>query len=324
MKRNSAEFAPSNSDRRTRRGKTVSFIVLFAICVLWVFPFIYLIGTSIKPENELVNNPLGIFPTWGNATFEHYLKFLVSDNHGRIDNLPIWMINSIVVTCLNVIVTLLIDTLAAYAFVFFKFKGRKVIVAILLISMTIPSVIGMTPLYSLFVSIGKQTGLNDVVLFTLHGFENGVATTEFIYLYPYLWMIFPGVGGVFNLLLIKNFFDSIPMDIVESARSDGAGDLTIFRRIVLPLAKSTILLVVLFAFVGSWNDLLWPTLVTSGKELNYTINVALVNYTGGVSDWSAKGAQAAAAVFAMLPILILFIFLQNKMIDGLASTGVKR
>jgi multiple sugar transport system permease protein len=324
MNASSARIPLSKSQKAARKSKTISFIILFIVCLLFLFPFIYLVGTSMKTPSELVNKPLSIFPSWGNFTFEHYWLFLNSDNHGRIDNLPIWMINSLVITSLQVIITLIVDTLAAYAFVFFKFKGKNVIVAILLISMTIPGVIGTTPLYSLYVSIGKATGLSDVVLFTLHSVNNGVEATEYIYLYPYLWMIFPGVSGVFNLLLIKNFFESIPKDIVESARSDGASDLTIFRRIVLPLARSTILLVVLFCFVGSWNDLLWPTLITSGHPLNYTINVALVNYTGGVSDWSAKGAQTAAAVFSMLPILILFLFLQNKMIDGLASTGVKR
>lgn len=324
MKKHSSNMVLSKSEKNSRRKKLISFIILFVVCTIWVFPFIYLLGTSFKTPNELVNDPLSIFPSWGNWTFEHYLGFLNSSNHGRLDNLPIWMINSFVITILSVIFTLFVDTLAAYAFVFFRFKGKNVIVAILLISMSIPGVIGMTPLYSLFVSIGESSGLSRVVLFTLHGMSNGVPKDEYIYLYPYLWMIFPGIAGVFNLLLIKNFFSSIPKDIIESARSDGASDWRIFRKIVLPLAKSTILLIVLFVFVGSWNDLLWPQLVTAGKELNYTINVALVNYAGGAGEWSAKGAQTAAAVFSMLPILILFIVLQDKMIDGLASTGVKR
>lgn len=314
----------SKSERQTRKEKIISFVILLVVCLFWVLPFIYLFGTSLKDEASLMSGKPTILPEPGHWTFEHYLGFLNTSNHGRIDNLPIWMINSLVVTSLTVILTLLVDTLAAYALVFFNFKGKNLILAILIVFMTIPGVIGTTPLYSMFVSIGKATGLSSATLFNLKSVVNGVESTEKIYLYPYLWLIAPGVGGVFNLLLMKNFFDSIPRDIIESAKSDGASDLLIFRRIVLPLARSTVLLIVLFTFVGSWNDLMWPQLIIGGKTLNMTINVALVAYTGGVNSWSLKAAQSAAGMFALLPILIVFIIVQDKMIDGLANTGVKR
>lgn len=324
MKSNSMPIRLSKSEKQNRKEKAISFILLFIICLIWIIPFIYLFGTSFKDEYSLMSGKPSILPEWGHWTFEHYLGFLNTSNHGRLDNLPIWMINSLVVTSLSVIFTLLVDTLAAYAFAFFKFRGKKAILTILLVSMTIPGVIGTTPLYSMFVSIGKATGLSNVALFTLKGSVDGVEKIDKIFLYPYFWLIFPGISGVFNLLLMKNFFDSIPLDIIESAKSDGASDFLIFRKIVLPLAKSTILLIVLFTFVSSWNDLLWPQLVTSGKDLNMTINVALVGYTGGVNTWSLKAAQCAAGMFALFPILIIFLIVQNKMIDGLASTGVKR
>ena len=253
MKNNSTPIRLSKSERQTRKEKWTSFAILLVVCLIWVLPFVYLIGTSLKDQTSLMSGKPTILPEPGHWTFEHYLAFIDTSNHGRLDNLPIWMINSLVVTSLTVILTLLVDTLAAYALVFFNFKGKNVILTILLVFMTIPGVISTTPLYSMFVSIGKATGLNNVVLFNLTGIENGVETVEKIYLYPYLWLISPGVGGVFNLLLMKNFFDSIPKDIIESAKSDGASDLLIFRRIVLPLARSTVLLIVLFTFVGSWN-----------------------------------------------------------------------
>lgn len=314
----------SKSERQIRKDKTISFVILFVVCLFWVLPFVYLFGTSLKDEFSLMSGKPTILPEIGHWTFEHYLGFLNTSNHGRLDNLPIWMINSFVVTFTTVILALIVDTLAAYALVFFKFRGRNIILAVLIVFMTIPGVIGTTPLYSMFVSIGKTTGLSNVVLFSLKSMSNGIESVDKIYLYPYLWLICPGVSGVFNLLLMKNFFDSIPKDIIESAKSDGASDFLVFRRIVLPLARSTILLIVLFTFVGSWNDLLWPQLITGGKTLNMTINVALVAYTGGVNSWSLKAAQSAAAMFALMPILIVFIIVQNKMIDGLANTGVKR
>ena len=110
---------------------------------------------------------------------------------------------------------------------------------------------------------------------------------------------------------------------MESAKSDGASNAKIFFRIVCPLAKSTVMLIVLFTFTGSWNNLLWPQLLLAGESSYWnTITVALTGYTGG-SSWGTAGVATATSVFALLPIIIIFIITQNKMIDGLASTGVK-
>lgn len=324
MNSNTKRLPQTKSEITNRRNKLVAFIILALVSLVWIFPFVYLIGTSFKTGNALMNPSPKLFPGSGDWTFEHYTSFINFSNHGRLDNLPIWMLNSITVTTLTVVITLLLDAFAAYAFAFFKFRGKKIILAVLIGSMTIPSVIGMTPMFSMYVSIGNKTGLSNVILTSLVGSVDGVERTSHIYLYPYLWLILPGVSSVFNFILMKNFFDSIPMEIIESARSDGASDLKIFHRIVLPLARSTVLLIVLFTFVGSWNDLIWPQLITGSNQLNWTINVALLGYTGGVGSWDLKAAQSAAAIFALLPILIVFFIVQDKMIDGLATTGVKR
>ena len=126
---------------------------------------------------------------------------------------------------------------------------------------------------------------------------------------------------------MRNFFASIPKDIVDSARSDGAKTMTIFWRIVVPLAKSTILLIVLFSFVGAWNNLIWPQLIFSGaaegspENFWKTVTVGLTTFTHG--GWDQLGVSMAVSAFTMIPVIIIFIFTQNKMIDGLASTGIK-
>lgn len=296
----------SKSERTRLKEKSISFVILLIVCAIWVFPFIYMVGMSLKTDVDIGTNPTSIFPSLGNWTLEHYNGFL-SMKGDRIDDLPIWMINSTVVTLLNVLFTLIVDTFAAYAFVFFKFKARKTIFTLLILSMTIPSVIMMTPQFTMYASIGQL----------IDGLANSRA-------YVMMWLILPSVANVFNLYLMKNFFDSIPKEIIESARSDGASDFKIFRSIVLPLAKSTLMIVALFSFVASWNDLLWPQLILSGRDSTFqTITVALTGYASGDS-WEYKGIAMATAVFALLPILIVFIFTQNKMIDGLATTGVKK
>ena len=124
MKSNTKHMKLSKSEKQRLKEKTISFILLLIICIIWVFPFLYMFGMSLKTDVDIGTNPTSIFPSAGNWTLEHYLGF-ISMKGDRIDDLPIWMINSIVVTFLSVLFTLIVDTLASYAFVFFKFKGKN-------------------------------------------------------------------------------------------------------------------------------------------------------------------------------------------------------
>ena len=305
MKKNSHQFVLSKSEIESRKNKTISFLVLFLVCFVWLVPFLVMIGTSLKTTEDIILNPINLFPSKGEWTLEHYSGF-VKTNNGALDNLPLWMINSTVTTLLHVLINIVITTIAAYAFVFLKFKGKKIIVTIIVASLTIPAVISFTPMYSIYVSLGQKLSLSDNIF------------------YVFSWLVLPGVAGAFNLIIIKNFFESIPIDVIESARSDGAKELTIFRRVVLPLARSSILVCGLFSFTGCWNNLLFPQLILASKDSTFqTITVALIGYTSNQSI-EFKGLAMATCVFSLLPILIVFLITQNKMIDGLASTGVKR
>lgn len=297
----------TKSELTRRREKIVSFVVMFVISVIWVLPLIYMVGTSFKSDFDLQTHPEKLFPSaWSEWTLKHYTGFIVRE--GKIDNMPVWMFNSLWSTLATVGLTVAVDLLTAYAVVFFRFKGKDTIVKFLLVWMAVPGVIGMAPSFAIYSRI--RWALN---------ITSDVAT----YAYIYMWLIVPGITGIFNMLLMRNFFLSIPMDIVDSAKSDGASSMVIFRRIVCPLAKSTIMLIVLFTFTGSWNSLMWPQLLLSGQKSYWnTITVALTGYTGG-GGWSATGIAMATSVFALIPIVIIFIITQNKMIDGLASTGVK-
>lgn len=296
----------TKSEKTARREKTISFIVLSIASVFFLFPLIYMLGNSFKTDLDLQMNPGGIFPSPGQWTIEHYLGFISSD--GGLDLLPAWMINSLWSSLATVGVTLLLDLITAYAVVFLKFKGKKVFMNLLLAWMAIPGVITTAPSLTLFNMLSSN----------LH-IEGFTAT----YAYIYFWLIIPGCTGIYNMLLMRNFFLSIPNDIIDSAKSDGAGHFIIFRKIVCPLARSTMMLIVLFTFTGAWNNLVWPQLLMTGKDPFYqTITVALTGYTGG-NGVSAKGVEMATGVFALIPIFIIFLITQNKMIDGLASTGVK-
>ncbi len=297
----------TKSEKTRRREKTVSFVILLIVSVIWIIPLLYMLGTSFKSDADLQMHPELIFPSSASEwTLDHYTGFIVRE--GKIDNMPVWMLNSLWSTLATVALTVLVDLLTAYAVVFLNFKGKNTLMKFLLIWMAVPGVIGTAPSFAIYSALRHSLNIS-----------GSVAT----YAYIYMWLIVPGITGIFNMLLMRNFFLSIPRDIIDSARSDVAGNMTIFRRIVCPLAKSTVMLIVLFTFTGSWNSLVWPQLLLSG-EISYwnTITVALTGYTGG-SGWNATGVAMATSVFALIPIVIIFIITQNKMIDGLASTGVK-
>ncbi len=297
----------TKSERTRRKEKTVSFIILFVVSALWVFPLVYMLGTSFKSEMDLQLHPENIFPSsWDQWTLEHYTGFIIRE--GKIDNMPVWMLNSLWSTLASVGLTVLLDLITAYAVVFFDFKGKKLFVKFLMLWMVVPGILGTAPSFALYAAIRNAADIQNQVV---------------SYFYTYLWIIVPGCTGIFNFLLMRSFFASIPKDIIDSARSDGASNFTIFKRVVCPLAKSTIMIIVLFTFTGSWNNLAWPQLLLSG-EISYwnTITVALTGYAGG-SGWSMMGVTMATSVFALIPIIIIFIITQNKMIDGLATSGIK-
>lgn len=302
-----AKRRPTKSELTKRREKIVSFIVLFVISVLWALPLIYMVGTSFKSDYDLQANPDKLFPSsFSEWTLKHYTGFIVRE--GKIDNMPVWMLNSLWSTLATVALTVIFDLLTAFAVVFLQFRGKKILMKFLMLWMAVPAVIGTAPSFALYSQLRRSLGVS------------GDAAT---YAYIYVWLIVPGVTGIFNMLLMRNFFASIPKDVIDSAKSDGASYMTIFRRIVCPLAKSTVMLIVLFTFTGSWNSLVWPQLLLSGEKSYWnTVTVALTGYTSG-SGWSRTGIAMATSVFALIPIVIIFIITQNKMIDGLASTGVK-
>ena len=298
----------SKNKPKNKKMKFISFVVCLVAALIWLLPFVYMIGTSFKTMEDVIMNPTGLLPSIGGFTVDNYLNFFrdILSNDGGNQTLLEALLNSSIVSLSVVFLTILVDCLAAYAFSFLKFKTKIPLYAFIIFSMTIPGIIGVTTKFSMYASIGNELGLMSSKVYNLS------------------WLIIPSICGVYNLYLMKNFFDSVPKDIVESARSDGASDMRIFGSIILPLAKSTMLLVGLFAFTASWNDLFWSNLIVGGKEGMKTVTVMLQYYTGsGVSD-RMKGVAMAASLISLLPILIVFVFTQNRMIEGMATTGIKQ
>ena len=287
---------------KNRAAKIISFCILLVVSFFFLLPLAYMIGMSFKTGSEITTNASSLFPTAKGFTFSNYIKIFQgsAEGGGMLNALK----NSFIISGFSVLMAVVVDSLAAYAFTFLRFKNRKAIYAFVIFSMTIPGVIGTTIRFSAFSNLGSSLSIIDQAW------------------YIFAWLIIPGAVDVYHVFLMKNYFDSVPFEIVESARSDGASDFKIFTSIILPLAKSTILLIGMFTFTSSWNNLFWANLLVGPTKEFHTITVYLSSFsdaTGGM-----KGVAMAASVLSLLPILIAFIFMQNKMIDGLASTGVKK
>ena len=184
----------TKSERTRRREKIVSFAILFVVCVIWIIPLVYMVGTSFKSDYDLVAHPERIFPSaWSEWTIKHYYGFIVRD--GKIDNMPVWMLNSLWSTMATVGLTVIVDLLTAYAVVFLKFKGKQTLMKFLLLWMAVPGVIGTAPSFALYSTIRNSLKIS-----------SGVAA----YIYIYIWLVVPGITGIFNMLLMRNFFESIP------------------------------------------------------------------------------------------------------------------
>ena len=253
---------------------------------------------SFTSQYSFTYAPGHLIPVDG-FTWDNYVSLF---NQHELDGtrIPVerWILNSFLVASANTFLYLLIAGAAAYAFVFLRFKFRSVLFLVIIFTMVIPGIATMAPQLSNIANLGISKSL---------------------------WaLILPGLGGVGGLYLIRQFYLSIPMDLIESARIDGASDIRIFFKIVLPLAKTVFLVQGLFCFMGSWNDLFWPQIVigTSNKEL-WTLPVG-VAYLSSSKTANSMGLSLASAIFSAFPIFILYLFTQNKIIEGVASSGVKR
>jgi multiple sugar transport system permease protein len=206
------------------------------------------------------------------------------------------MLNSFIIASAYTILYLIVASFAAYAFSLFHFKFRDQLFWLVLATTMIPTVINLVPLITMMID--------------LQWFGTWWA------------LIIPGLGGVFGMFLLRQFFLGVPKEIIEAATIDGLSKFGIFLRIVLPLSKSAILVAGLFAFMGNWNDYLWPLIVLTGSDVNaWTLPIGLSKIAGTYNyDY---GLTMAAAILAIIPVVIVYALLQDRIIEGVSRTGIK-
>ena len=273
---------------RRRVGLGFSYLALILVTILMLFPLIIVVLVSFTPNEITQTWPPKLIPSA--FPLDNYI-----DLFGR---LPIGreLLNTIVFAGAVTIISVFFDSLAAYGLSRVDFKGRGVLLGVLIATMMIPGMALLIPVYKLLADMGLVNS--------------------------YLGIIIPRMADVGGIFLLRQFFISIPKDLDNAARIDGAGEFRIFAQIVLPNSIPAILTVGMFNFMGNWNDLLWPLIMTSRPETR-TITAGLAMLTGHGSSVTPYGVVMAGALISALPLLIVFFFVQKRFVEGIAMTGMK-
>ncbi|HHT72158.1 MAG TPA: carbohydrate ABC transporter permease [Firmicutes bacterium] len=280
--------------------QVVIYTVLIAVSVVMGAPFLWMVLSSLKPNHELFAYP----PVWipSTLTFEHYI------NAFRYTDFSRYFLNSFIVTGVTVISNLFFCSLAGYAFARMDFYGKNVIFMALLGTMMIPIHVRLVPL---FISVRR---------FPLAGGNNlfGQGGTGLID--THLGLMLPHLINIFGVFLMRQFFQSIPQELTDAAKIDGAGEFGTYWRIFLPLSKPALATLSIFVFSSSWDDFLWPLVVTSSRYMR-TVQLGLQIFQSQFTvNW---GSLMAATLVVTLPVITIFIFGQKYFVQGIATTGLK-
>lgn len=286
-----ANTATAKRPRHIDWGRIIIYTILILGVFVAILPFFWMISTSLMTLGETINKKwLPDVPQ-----FSNYVEAWTEANFAK------YFLNSVIITAVTVLGQLTVSILAGYGFARIKFFGREVIFAILLASMMIPESVIMIPNFLLIrgqiIPLPGGTWLNTLQALTV-----------------------PFWGSVFSIFLLRQFFVTIPSELWDAARLDGAGHFRFLVQVVLPLSKAVIMTVLIFAFIGSWNAFLWPLLVTT-KDTWRPLSVGL--WTFVTEAGPETQLLMAGAVITVIPVLILYFLTQKQFTEGIATSGLK-
>ncbi len=266
--------------------KYMIFIGLVTGALIMIFPIIWMVSMSFKDQSEIYTANPNIIPD--RITFQNYVDGWVKGGFYK------YFGNSAFVTMIRVSLTVVINALAGFAFGKYQFKGKNFLFLLVLSAMLIPDQLRMIPLYSLMSALELVDTYASVIL--------------------------PGLGATFGTFLMTQYVKTVPDELMEAARIDGCSEFRIFGQVVMPLVKPALVTNLIFQFMWSWNDLLYPLLFLQSTD-KYTVQLALAFYRD--STTVTAGAIMAMSLVSIIPILLIFFFLQRYFVEGIASHGVK-
>jgi multiple sugar transport system permease protein len=263
------------------------YVVMTVGLFLVVVPFLWMLVASFKPEAEVRAVP----PTWWPET-------ITLDNYDRLFtqlDFPTYFKNSVIVALVVTVGNMAFCSMLGYALAKLSFPGKRLLFVIVLGTLMVPGVVTFVPLFVLTTKMGLSN--------TLTG------------------MILPFLAAPFGVFLMRQYISSLPDELIQAARIDGAGELRIFASVILPLCGPALATLGILTFLASWNNFLWP-LVVAQTEDKYTLPVALALYAVG-QNATQYGLLLAGSVVVVLPVLAIFLFLQRHIMQGIAMTGIK-
>lgn len=266
----------------------IVFSILLLGSVVLLTPLAWMISTSLKSPQEILQYPPSFFPK--HFHLSNYIEAWKTGDFTR------WSLNTLFIAIISTIGNVLVNSFVAYGFAKVRFKGRNVLFVLVLSTMLIPGFVTMVPQYIIFSKLG--------------------------WVNTYLPLLVPAfLGSAFNIFLIRQFMMSIPNDIIEAAIMDGASHFRIWWSIAMPLSKPALITVAIFSFTGAWNDLLGPLLYLSDEKL-YTLQLGLQTFKGSVqTQWNYLMAMS---VMVLIPTVIIFFVFQRYFIKGSnLSAGMK-
>lgn len=273
-------------------SKYIAYLFLIALCLAWIVPVLFGITTSFRSQTEVVSTGFRLLPA--NWIFDNYKAILTNTSTAPILR---WLGNSLFIAITHTFLVIVVISITGYGYSRMKFKGRDALFFTLLGISFFPGVVNLIPSYKIIDALGW------------------VNTA---------WaMIIPGLAGMGNIFLVRQFMKGIPTELDESARVDGANDFKIYWNVILPLVKPILIVCGLFSFIGSWNDFLWPVIVyTDVDKMPVTAGLLLLQDIYG--NYRMIGQLMGSAILAIIPTLILFIFAQKHFLQSInLNSGIK-
>ncbi len=262
------------------------YLVLIIISAFFLLPVIWIVLSSFKAGTSLYKWPPELIPS--QPSIENYIIAFKKGNFG------LFFYNSFMVTILSTMVTLVINTMAGFALAKYKFKGRDFLLIGFISTLMIPLEVIMIPIFQVITKLNLYN--------------------------TFVGIIVPPAATPTGLFLMRQYLLSVPDELLEAARIDGASEWRIFVKLILPISKPVLSVLTIFSFMWRWNDFLWPLIVISTPE-KYTVQLAISNFVGQYNvDWNGL---LAISVITMIPVLIVFLIFQKQFVKGMVTSGLK-
>ncbi|WZL82384.1 carbohydrate ABC transporter permease [Vallitaleaceae bacterium 9-2] len=276
----------SSGIKKRRVGNTALTIVSGVFALVFLAPILWSLAVSFQIEGRQILSVWDWFkPPY---TLQNYPEIILNSE------VPLWMFNSLFIAVVATVLTVFLSAMAAYAIAKIEFKGSRLLLFYFLLGLMVPGEATIVPLF-----------------ITVNGFD-------LIDTYPGL--IFPAIAGSMNLIIMVTFLRNIPNELIEAVKIDGGNHMTIFFKIVLPLSKAVLSTVSIFAFIGSWNNYLWPLLCAMSSS-KFTLPIGIPTFAGTYTVDYVK--PLTANMVASIPMIVLYIIFEKQIVQGITMTGVK-